>query len=533
MTLRPNVKIEVSEKGAAKTERALDKVNDELERTPRAAAKAQRATDGLGKSSAGLTSKLGNLGESLDKDLEQKYGRVFKATDRVNSIFGQLKGAAGLLGLAFGAVGVVAGVASAAFDSMSGAAELAAKKQANLARETKRVAKEASTAAAAVDALTQATSGLAGGRFDLTAAQELRVDDLLKQEAALSEKLLEIRKAQREQIAAQRAAPAGSVAFGNEGGRSASELESQLFQVSFERDEAMRDRELILRDAANRRRAFASAGGSGGSGGGGGGGRSDGDGLDLSHSAVPGITGRDPGAIARDEAALFKLPTLPEADGEASIFSSLTLGLDAVAEAAAASAGGIQGVIETVAQLDFDAKQKEAAQYAAGLNAINASTQTTAGAMGAAAASALLFGDGVKVAINAAAQTAFYKAAMTAGEMAFQIPVDLAFGGTRTPLLLAGLAAASAQMAFAGGISAATGGLNFGAASPASADAGAGGGAASAPESDPFTDSPEATETVINVNLVAQTESPRQDAHSAAIGIQDIFRVAGLTLGGG
>lgn len=47
-----------------------------------------------------LQRNLGDLSEQLDKKLEQSFGRVFKVTDRLNGILGQVTAAFGLLGLA-------------------------------------------------------------------------------------------------------------------------------------------------------------------------------------------------------------------------------------------------------------------------------------------------------------------------------------------------------------------------------------------------------------------------------------------------
>jgi hypothetical protein len=224
-----------------------------------------------------------------------------------------------------------------------------------------------------------------------------------------------------------------------------------------------------------------------------------------------------------------------EAGDGTSIFSNFTVGLDGVATAAQQTTDGISALIEKATELDFAQQQKDAALLSGSLRSMADSTIATGSAFVGAAIHAALYGESVKAAVNAEAQTKFYAAMLTMGELAFQIPLDLAFGGLRTPLLLKSLAGATAQLALAGAVAGATGGLKGGLGAPSAPSGGGsvGAGGASPPERDPYRDEPEQTETVFNVNLVAQSESPRQDAHSAAIGIQDIFRVAGLTLGGG
>jgi hypothetical protein len=73
----------------------------------RSIAKVDDGLKGVGDTSGAAGRSIGDLSESLDKGLENSVGRAFKATDRLNSIVGQIGGAFGLATLAVtGAVAI-------------------------------------------------------------------------------------------------------------------------------------------------------------------------------------------------------------------------------------------------------------------------------------------------------------------------------------------------------------------------------------------------------------------------------------------
>jgi hypothetical protein len=95
----------------------------------RSIAKVDDGLKGVGDTSGAAGRSIGDLSESLDKGLENSVGRAFKATDRLNSIVGQVGGAIGLATLA-----VTAMVAAYEFATKALNKNTAAQKFANSVR---------------------------------------------------------------------------------------------------------------------------------------------------------------------------------------------------------------------------------------------------------------------------------------------------------------------------------------------------------------------------------------------------------------
>ena len=129
----PKVIIKVDETGARQTAKSIEsvaKAQDSVRKASEAAAESLRkSSDSASRVAAsnkaaasetqGLLTRAGDLGDVLDKKLETRFGRVFKATDRVTSILGQMGGA-----LALGTLAVTA-IAAAATAAVAGVNALA------------------------------------------------------------------------------------------------------------------------------------------------------------------------------------------------------------------------------------------------------------------------------------------------------------------------------------------------------------------------------------------------------------------------
>ena len=181
---KPEVVIEVGEQGARQTAAELEKVNRELDDIKRSAdgaaastRKLQSAQQAQDRQAKSVVSTLGDLGERLDKDIEQRYGRIFKVTDRVNSVFGQFNTVVALGTLA------VTGIA-AAINHFTKDTEKAAKGSNIFAKSLKAIGDQARQAAADIDAVNMAAQGLANGRFDFTAAEQVTLQALARDEKA-------------------------------------------------------------------------------------------------------------------------------------------------------------------------------------------------------------------------------------------------------------------------------------------------------------------------------------------------------------
>ena len=113
------------------------------------------ALKGAADSGGKASQSIGQLSEALDQKLEGSVGKAFKATDRLNSIVGQVTGAIGLAGLA------VSGIIGA-YKLLTAGSDQAAKAQKIVADRIKAVKEEAAAAARKVNELAAAQGGSAG-----------------------------------------------------------------------------------------------------------------------------------------------------------------------------------------------------------------------------------------------------------------------------------------------------------------------------------------------------------------------------------
>ncbi len=511
--LTPKVEIRVNEIGARKTAASLNNVNNELDDLGDSGKRAKKSTEGL-------VGALGNLGTKIDKDLEQSFGRIFRSTDRLSSLLGQLKNVGGLVALGVTAMGVAATAATAAFNYLRDATSTATIKVNVFERSMDKLRTTAIKTGAEIDALALATQGLSGGRFDLTVDEQMRVMEIQREELEAAKQLGQIRQDQlnREQeIAALRKKyPDGFVDPEHE-----RELQRKLDYQNANLEALKEERAEIIKNAQARRRSIADEetqrrGGRGAAG------------------AAP--TPTDPNLLLAQQ-----LPTTDIASEEAALFKSLepdtpfgdniVAGLDAITSAAAEAENAFLGLSFEVSNLLDKQEALDLKQFNDDMYALGNSIISTGKDYASAAINAGIYGGSVEGAINATANAKFYNALLTIGELAFQIPLASVFAPQYLPALGAGLAGATAQLAVSGGVGAATGGIN-------AMGSGGGGGQGGTlptqfPQGDPFgSDDDGERETVFNINLVASSESPRQDAYAASVALTDILRIGGIELGG-
>lgn len=493
---KPEVVIEVGEQGARQTAAELDKVNRELDEIQRSAGQAATATKRLGDAQAqqnrqakSVVGTLGDLGERLDKDIEQRYGRVFKVTDRINSVFGQFNTVVALGTLA------VTGIA-AAINHFTKSTEPAVKGAGFFAKGLKQIGDQARQAAADIDAVNMAAQGLANGRFDFTAAEQVTLQAIARDEKArlkaagdLNAQLLEIERNMR-------------------AGQGIAEGDLAVAQAKLDSELAALD---VIRQQRNAIKAAAAARGQA-----------------AARPRGPAQAPTGPDGIAFDEGALGRLNLMNSyQERQNQLLAEQReqwLALGEVLVGPFADAGQ-----EVLAFFDsFEAVQKQASTSTYDLSL---SLAATAQGFGQTALMAAIYGGSVKDAINQEATLRFVQASLGVLFATAQLGLASFLNPAAVPGAQLAIANYAALAALSAGFAASTGGLG------ASGGGGGGGGAPSqrfAPpsESDFGRDRDEQRETTVNVNLVAGGRPTRGQATTIAVGWDELQRIAGRSLGG-
>lgn len=546
MAIERELVVKARVEGTGTVEQSVRKVDKALISTAGAADKAAASFTRAGASAAkttqatqGLIGKAGELGEALDKNLEQRYGRIFKATDRVRSIMGQLTGALGLVGLA------VTG-AAAAYSKFTMASDKAAKSvkaqtdalkaaeqaQKDLAAAT-GVAAEQFTAAQVLQQIFTSEAVKAAAAESTLAASRIKMAD--DRTVAITNEMAALRLV-REQ--SKEAGKTFSIEQRARLDALSKELETEmaLRAAAVEKFE-LNQKELRALSAQAKRTAADIA--------------------DVFAPQGPGLGGRTgetpkPSGVSASERAArdtaideriaqmdLELEGLEAEVAGLSAPTQAVLDLEMFAPLADTAAIAFDSVADSVAravdQLEamtfFDSKA-----FADGMLAIGDATSSMATAFIGAAIEASIAGESIESAVNAAATRTFVNASMRLLEVGFSLPWAAVFAPATVPAIAASGAAALTGMAVSGAVAGATGGL--GAASAAAGTPGApsvpatGGGAVGSQPADPFArDDDQPTETVVNVNFVAQSDTPRQDAYNIGIAIGDLLGAAGLAVG--
>lgn len=493
---KPEVVIEVGEQGARQTAAELDKVNRELDEIQRSAGQAATATKRLGDAQAqqnrqakSVVGTLGDLGERLDKDIEQRYGRIFKVTDRVNSVFGQFNTVVALGTLA------VTGIA-AAINHFTKDTEKAAKGSNIFAKSLKAIGDQARQAAADIDAVNMAAQGLANGRFDFTAAEQVTLQQIARDEKArlktagdLNAQLLQIERNMR----AGQGIAEGDLAVAQ------AKLDSELANLQ------------VLREQRNAIKAAAAARG-----------------QVAARPRQPAQGPAGPDGIAFDEGTLGRLSLMNSyQERQIELLAEqreqwLALG-ETLAGPFTDAGRKVLGFFDS-----FDAVQQQASTSTYDLSM---SLAATAQGFGQTALMAAIYGGSVKDAINQEATLRFVQASLGVLFATAQLGLASFLNPAAVPGAQLAIANYAALAALSAGFAASTGGLG------ASGGGGGGGGAPSqrfAPpsESDFGRDRDEQRETTVNVNLVAGGRPTRGQATTIAVGWDELQRIAGRSLGG-
>ena len=520
MAIKPEVVIGISSKGAAKTTAEIGAVNAALRATSKSSDSLSSSLSSTTATASRLTDTAGDLGEKFDKFAEQKVGRVFKATDRLNSILGQVKGAFGLVGIA---VGGLAAAYTALTKSTTGATKATNFFQASVVLSSRALKKHNREMA-----LAKELGKSVGGIHMVEKADRDQISRLSAEYDRLNKSLKALVKTEDERAAqAQKLRAKGvSVVDAGDLAKAARETRERMSEIKADISNIYREAQILSADDDfEPMQARTSTTGP---------------------SVAPGV----PGWIQSIEAALGAQQT-PSRYGqgiasglsgmydsvmgreqEGGIFSSMFDGLKSFGDEFAyqMSDGPIAEGFQAFSDRAEEMKKKDEAIYS-----FATSFEGLGRSMGQAALSAIAFGGSVKKAVNQAAIGAFYTALLDLGMLAFKIPLAMAFAPAQVPVLTKAAGAAAAQLAVAGGIAGATGGLSM----SGSPSGGGGGGSASAPGG--YNDrgferrnaqEDDNRETVLNVNFVADgSQGARSNAYDVAIGIQDAFRIAGLPMG--
>ena len=497
---KPEVVIEVGEQGARQTAAELEKVNRELDDIKRSAdgaaastRKLQSAQQAQDRQAKSVVSTLGDLGERLDKDIEQRYGRIFKVTDRVNSVFGQFNTVVALGTLA------VTGIA-AAINHFTKDTEKAAKGSNIFAKSLKAIGDQARQAAADIDAVNMAAQGLANGRFDFTAAEQVTLQALARDEKArlktagdYNAQLLEIERNMRKGFGIAQ----GDLAVAQ------AKLDAELAALDTIREQ----RNAIKAAAAERGRVQAAA-----------------PRPTAAAAAGPGGPGELPvlmgllaeGREAEIDQALAELAFSFEDVGQV-IGDQMVSAFDRAGQAAA----GFFGLMAEGAEVT---EQASTSGYD-----LSMSLAATAQGFGQTALMAAIYGGSVKDAINQEATLRFVQASLGVLFATAQLGLASFLNPAAVPGAQLAIANYAALAALSAGFAAATGGIG--------ASGGGGGTSASqsfAPptETDFGRDRDEQRETTVNVNLVAGGRPTRGQATTIAVGWDELQRIAGRSLGG-
>lgn len=494
--VKPEVVIQVDEQGARQTAAELDRVNRELDEIQRSAGRAATETKRLGDAQAqqnrqakSVVGTLGDLGERLDKDIEQRYGRIFKVTDRVNSVFGQFNTVIALGTLAV--TGIAAAIRHFTKDTTP------AVKGADLfSKSLKAIGDQARQAAADIDAVNMAAQGLANGRFDFTAGEQVTLQAIAREEKArlktaeaYNAQLLEIERNMRKGFGIAE----GDLVVAQ------ARLDAELAAL----DALRQQRNAIKANAAARGQATA-----------------------RPQRAVQAPTGPD--GIAFDEGALGRLSLMNSyQERQNQLLAEQReqwLALGEVLVGPFADAG--QEVLRFFDS--FEAVQQQASTSAYDLSL---SLAAAAQGFGQTALMAAIYGGSVKDAINQEATMRFVQASLGVLFATAQLGLASFLNPAAVPGAQLAIANYAALAALSAGFAAATGGLGA---------SGGGGGSGAAPsqrfappsESDFGRDRDEQRETTVNVNLVAGGRPTRGQATTIAIGWDELQRIAGRSLGG-